>query len=102
MDINLLLILIRQMAALARRALAEVCTVPVLLVVYVYNAVSHVLISSLDFTAIVILLCNDALLRVVVKQAMLILISRSTREVTARIRKSSRTSTYEALRARVA
>ena len=31
-DINLLLILIRQMAALARRALAEVCTVPVLLV----------------------------------------------------------------------
>ena len=31
-DINLLLILIRQMAALVRRALVEVCTVPVLLV----------------------------------------------------------------------
>ena len=31
-DINLLLILIRQMAALVRRALAEVCTVSVLLV----------------------------------------------------------------------
>jgi len=31
-DINLLLILIRQMPALVRRALAEVCTVPVLLV----------------------------------------------------------------------
>jgi len=31
-DINLLLILIRQMAALVRRALAEVCTVPMLLV----------------------------------------------------------------------
>jgi len=31
-DINLLLILIRQMAALVRRALTEVCTVPVLLV----------------------------------------------------------------------
>jgi len=31
-DINLLLILIRQMAALVRRTLAEVCTVPVLLV----------------------------------------------------------------------
>jgi len=33
MDINLLLILIRQMAALVRCALVEVCTVPVLLVV---------------------------------------------------------------------
>jgi len=31
-DINLLLILIRQLAALIRRALAEVCTVPVILV----------------------------------------------------------------------
>jgi len=31
-DINLLLILIRQIAALVRRALAEVCTVSVLLV----------------------------------------------------------------------
>jgi len=31
-DINLLLILIRQTAALVRRALAKVCTVPVLLV----------------------------------------------------------------------
>ena len=31
-DINLLLILICQMAALVRRALAELCTVPVLLV----------------------------------------------------------------------
>jgi len=30
-DINLLLILIRQMTALVRRALAEVCTVSVLL-----------------------------------------------------------------------
>jgi len=30
---NLLLIMIRQMAALVRRALAEVCTVPVLLVI---------------------------------------------------------------------
>jgi len=30
-DMNLLLILIRQMVALVRRALAEVCTVPVLL-----------------------------------------------------------------------
>ena len=49
---------------------------------------------------------DDALIRavhwLVVKQAMLILISRSTPEVTARIRKSNRTSTYEALRARVA
>jgi len=36
-DVNLLLILIRQMAALVRRALAEVCTVPVLLV---YNSVN--------------------------------------------------------------
>jgi len=33
MDINLLLILIRQMAALTRRALTEVYTVPVLLVI---------------------------------------------------------------------
>jgi len=33
MDINLLLILIRQMVALVRHALAEVCTVPLLLVV---------------------------------------------------------------------
>jgi len=32
-DINLLLILIRQMVALVRRALAEVCTLPVLLVI---------------------------------------------------------------------
>jgi len=32
MDINLLLILIRQMAALVRRGLAEVCDAPVLLV----------------------------------------------------------------------
>jgi len=32
--INLLLMLIRQMAALVRRALAEVCTVPVLLVIF--------------------------------------------------------------------
>jgi len=31
-DINLLLILIRQMAALVRRALADVCTLPVLLI----------------------------------------------------------------------
>jgi len=31
-DINLLLMLIRQMVALVRRALADVCTVPVLLV----------------------------------------------------------------------
>jgi len=31
-EIDLLLILIRQMATLARRALAEVCTLPVLLV----------------------------------------------------------------------
>ena len=31
MDIHLLLIVIRQMAALVRRALVEVCTVPVLL-----------------------------------------------------------------------
>ena len=35
-DINLLLILIRQIAALARRALAEVCTIPVLLV-FIYG-----------------------------------------------------------------
>jgi len=33
MDIDLLLVLIRQMAALVRRALAEVCTVPELLVI---------------------------------------------------------------------
>jgi len=36
-DMNLLFILIRQMAALVRRALAEVCTVPVLLVVIYSN-----------------------------------------------------------------
>jgi len=36
-DINLLLTLIRQMAARVRRALAEVCTVPMLLV----NSASH-------------------------------------------------------------
>ena len=35
-DINLLLILIRQMTALVRRALADVCTVPVLLVYLFY------------------------------------------------------------------
>jgi len=35
-NINLLLILIRQMVALVRRALAEVCTVPVLLVEYCF------------------------------------------------------------------
>jgi len=34
-DIYLLLILIRQMAALVRGALAEVCTVPVLLVIII-------------------------------------------------------------------
>ena len=34
-DVNLLLILIRQMAALVRRALAEECTVPVVLVHFV-------------------------------------------------------------------
>ena len=34
-DINLLLILIRWMAALVKRALAEVCTVPVLLVIII-------------------------------------------------------------------
>jgi len=39
-DINLLLILIREMAALVRRALAEVCTVPVLLVL-VEMATNH-------------------------------------------------------------
>ena len=36
LEINLLLILIRQMAALIRCALAEVGTVPVLLVCYVF------------------------------------------------------------------
>jgi len=39
-DINLLLILIRQMTALARRALVEVCTVPVLLVVHIVIVVN--------------------------------------------------------------
>ena len=38
-DINMLLILIRQMAALVRRALAQVCTVPVLLVVSIFTDV---------------------------------------------------------------
>ena len=40
MDINLLLILIRQMAALVRHALMEVCTDPVVLVV-IYIFVSQ-------------------------------------------------------------
>jgi len=41
-DINLLLILIHQTAALVRRALAEVCTVPVLLVmVALWNRADH-------------------------------------------------------------
>jgi len=38
-DINLLVILIRHMATLVRRALAEVCTVPVLLVITVIKLV---------------------------------------------------------------
>jgi len=40
-DINLLLILFRQMAALVRRALAEACSVPVLLVLFVKLTRSH-------------------------------------------------------------
>jgi len=36
-DINLLLILIHQMAALVRRAMAEVCCVPVLLVLSLFR-----------------------------------------------------------------
>jgi len=37
MDINLLLVPIRQMAALVRRTLAEVCTAPLLLVTHVFS-----------------------------------------------------------------
>ena len=40
-DINLLLILIRQMVALVRRALAEVRTVPVILVYYTAHLEYH-------------------------------------------------------------
>ena len=39
-DINLLLVMIRQMAALVRRALAEVCTVLVLLVEVLVDVVT--------------------------------------------------------------
>jgi len=41
MGINLLLILIRQMAALVRRALAEVCTVAVLLVIFLLEQIEE-------------------------------------------------------------
>jgi len=44
-DINLLLILIRQMAAFVRRSLAEVCTVPVLLVYHILS----VLVDSIFY-----------------------------------------------------
>ena len=46
MDTNLLLILIRQKAALARRALAEVCTVPRLLVIILFIPEQQVYIKT--------------------------------------------------------
>jgi len=50
-DINLLLILIRQMAALVRRALAEVYTVPLLLVLTVIHSIVNVCIQACSKTA---------------------------------------------------
>jgi len=48
-DINLLLILIHQMAALVRRALAEVCTVPVLFSLILSTTVSRLNSASKTF-----------------------------------------------------
>jgi len=56
MDINLLLILICQMAALLRCALAELCTVPLLLVLFCFGFWVHPIFTKCHKTFIVLIL----------------------------------------------